>query len=144
MWLKHNLTHTRNGLAMRAMRDAPDAAAVAGVEIHGLKVKMFMMSAVLGALSGSLFAHYVGFISVDSFGVDRSISFLLLAVLGGVHTPWGPALGAIFVTLVPELLSRFGEIHAVLFAVTLVIAVIFLPNGLGGVLERLLYRKAES
>ena len=136
MWLKYNLTHSRNGLAMRAMRDAPNAAAVAGVEIHPLKVKMFVLSAVLGSLAGSLFAHYVGFISVDSFGIDRSISFLLLAVLGGVHTTWGPALGAIFVTLVPEILSRFGEIHAVLFAVTLVIAVIFLPQGIGGAIEQ--------
>jgi branched-chain amino acid transport system permease protein len=136
MWLKHNLTHSRNGLAMRAMRDAPDAAAVAGIEIHPLKVRMFVLSAMLGSLAGGLFAHYVGFISVDSFGIDRSISFLLLAVLGGVQTTWGPALGALFVTLLPELLSRFGEIHAVLFAVTLVVAVIFLPQGLGGAIER--------
>ncbi len=136
MWLKYNLTHSRNGLAMRAMRDAPDAAAVAGVDIHPLKVRMFVLSAMLGSVAGSLFAHYVGFISVDSFGIDRSINFLLLAVLGGVHTTWGPALGALFVTLVPELLSRFGEIHAVLFAVTLVIAVIFLPQGLGGAIDQ--------
>lgn len=142
MWLKYNLTHSRNGLAMRAMRDAPDAAAVAGVEIHPLKVQMFMLSAVLGSLAGSLFAHYVGFISVDSFGIDRSISFLLLAVLGGVHTTWGPALGALFVTLVPELLSRFGEIHAVLFAVTLVVAVVYLPQGLGGAIEQRLRRES--
>lgn len=144
MWLKFNLTHSRNGLAMRAMRDAPDAAAVAGVDIHSLKVQMFMLSAVLGSLAGGLFAHYVGFISVDSFGIDRSISFLLLAVLGGVHTIWGPALGALFITLVPELLSRFGEIHAVLFAVTLVIAVVFLPQGLGGAIEQRLRGKSAS
>jgi branched-chain amino acid transport system permease protein len=142
MWLTYNLTHSRNGLAMHAMRDAPDAAAVAGIEVHPLKVRMFVLSAILGSVAGSLFAHYVGFISVDSFGIDRSISFLLLAVLGGVHTTWGPALGALFVTLVPELLSRFGEIHAVLFAVTLVIAVIFLPQGLGGAIEQRLRRNA--
>ncbi len=142
MWLNYNLTHSRNGLAMRAMRDAPDAAAVSGVEIHPLKVQMFMLSAILGSLAGSLFAHYVGFISVDSFGVDRSINFLLLAVLGGVHTTWGPALGALFVTLVPELLSRFGEIHAVLFAVALVIAVVYLPQGFGGMIEQRLRKKS--
>ena len=144
MWLNYNLIHSRNGLAMRAMRDAPDAAAVAGVEIHPLKVQMFMLSAILGSLAGSLFAHYVGFISVDSFGIDRSINFLLLAVLGGVNTTWGPALGALFVTLVPELLSRFGEIHAVLFAVTLVIAVVYLPQGLGGAIEQWLWKKSST
>ena len=142
MWLNYNLTHSRNGLAMRAMRDAPDAAAVAGIEIHPLKVQMFILSAILGSLAGSLFAHYVGFISVDSFGIDRSINFLLLAVLGGVHTTWGPALGALFVTLVPDLLSRFGEIHAVLFALTLVIAVVYLPQGLGGAIEQRWRRKS--
>jgi branched-chain amino acid transport system permease protein len=142
MCLNYNLTHSRNGLAMRAMRDAPEAAAVAGVEIHPLKVQMFMLSAILGSLAGSLFAHYVGFISVDSFGVDRSINFLLLAVLGGVHTTWGPALGALFVTLVPELLSRFGEIHAILFAVALVIAVVYLPQGFAGMIEQRLRRKS--
>lgn len=140
MWLKHNLTHSRTGLAMRAMRDAPDAAAVAGVEIHRLKVKMFVLSAVLGSLAGSLFAHYVGFISVDSFTVDRSISFLLLAVLGGAQTTWGPALGAVFITVVPELLSRFGDIHAVLFALTLILVVVFLPQGLGGAVQQLVSR----
>ncbi len=142
MWLNYNLTHSRNGLAMRAMRDSPEAAAVAAVDIHPLKVQMFMLSAVLGSLAGSLFAYYVGFISVDSFGIDRSINFLLLAVLGGVHTTWGPALGALFVTLVPEWLSKFGEIHAVLFAVTLVIAVVFLPQGLSGAIEQRLRRKS--
>lgn len=142
IWLNYNLTHSRNGLAMRAMRDAPEAAAVAGIDTHPLKVQMFMLSAILGSLAGSLFAHYVGFISVDSFGIDRSITFLLLAVLGGVHTTWGPALGALFVTLVPELLSRFGEIHAVLFAITLVIAVVYLPQGLGGAIEARLRRKS--
>jgi branched-chain amino acid transport system permease protein len=144
IWLKHNLTHSRAGLAMRAMRDAPDAAAVAGIETHALKVKMFMLSAVLGSIAGSLFAHYVGFVNVDSFAVDRAISFLLLAVLGGVHTAWGPALGALFITLVPEVLSRFGEIHAVLFALTLVLAVIFLPQGLSGAIERALRKRAAA
>ena len=86
LWLHYNLLHSRTGFAVRAMRDAPAAARVLGVDIHALKVKMFVLSAVLGALAGSLFAHYVSFVSVDSFGVDRAINFLLLAVLGGSRT----------------------------------------------------------
>ena len=81
-----------------------------------LKVKVFVLSAVLGALAGSLFAHYVSFVSVDSFGVDRAINFLLLAVLGGSRTIAGPVLGALFITIMPHVLGRFGDIHAVLFA----------------------------
>jgi branched-chain amino acid transport system permease protein len=133
-----SLLHSRTGLAMRAMRDAPAAAAVLGVDVHVLKVKIFVLSAVLGALSGSLFAHYVSFVSVDSFGVDRAINFLLLAVLGGAQSVWGVVLGALFITITPRLLSGFGDIHAMLFAALLIAAVVFLPEGFGGALQRAL------
>jgi branched-chain amino acid transport system permease protein len=137
LWFHANLLRSRNGLAMRAMRDAPAAAAVLGVNIRFLKVRMFVLSAVLGSLAGSLFAHYVSFVSVDSFGVDRAINFLLLAVLGGAKTIVGTVLGALFITIVPNALSRFGDIHAVLFAACLIAAVIFLPDGFGGAIVRL-------
>jgi branched-chain amino acid transport system permease protein len=97
---------------------------------------------VLGALAGSLLAHYVTFVSVDSFGVDRAISFLLLAVLGGARTLIGAVLGALFITILPHVLSDFGDIHAVLFAAFLIAAVIFLPEGFGGAVQRLVSRVA--
>jgi branched-chain amino acid transport system permease protein len=138
--LHRNLLRSRTGFAMRSMRDAPAAAAVLGVDTHVLKVKVFVLSAVLGALAGSLFAHYVSFVSVDSFGVDRAINFLLLAVLGGAQTLIGTVLGALFITIMPRALSRFGDIHAVLFAGCLILAVMFLPEGFGGALVRLIAR----
>ena len=139
--LHHNLLHSRNGLALRAMRDAPDAAAVLGVDIHRLKVQMFMLSAALGSLAGSLFAHYVTFVSVDSFSVDRAIGFLLLAVLGGAYTVWGPVLGALFITILPQWLSRLGDVHAFVFAMALIAAVILLPEGFGGAIQQQLRRR---
>lgn len=130
--LHYNLLSSRTGLALRAMRDAPAAAAVAGIDIKSLKVRLFVLSAVLGSVAGSLFAHYVSFVSVDSFGVDKAISFLLVAVLGGTRSIFGVVLGALFVTIMPNYLSRFGDIHSILFAVLLILAVIFMPNGFGG------------
>lgn len=144
LWFHANLLRSRNGLAIRAMRDAPAAAAVLGVNNRLLKVRMFVLSAVLGSLAGSLFAHYVSFVSVDSFGVDRAISFLLLAILGGAKTIVGTVLGALFVTVTPNLLSRFGDIHAVLFAVCLIAAVIFLPEGFGGAVTNLVARRRAA
>jgi branched-chain amino acid transport system permease protein len=134
--LHHRLLHSRNGLALRAMRDSPEAASVLGVDIHLLKVKMFVLSAALGSAAGSLFAHYVTFVSVDSFSVDRAISFLLLAVLGGVYTVWGPVLGALFITVLPQWLGRLGDIHAFVFAAALIAAVVLLPEGFGGALQK--------
>lgn len=137
VWLQHNLVHSPSGIAMRAMRDSADAAAALGIDIGRLRLNMFVMSAVLGSVSGSLFAHYVSFVSVHSFGVDRAITFLVVAIIGGVHAVWGPVLGGVFVTLLPAQLSRFGDIHAVLFGLALVAAVIGLPEGIGGALQRL-------
>jgi branched-chain amino acid transport system permease protein len=134
--IHHNLLASRTGIAMRAMRDAPSAAAALGVNIARLKVKVFVSSAVLGSFAGSLFAHYVSFVSVDSFGVDRAINFLLIAVLGGARTIAGAVLGAIFVTALPNLLSQLGDVHTLLFAALLILAVIFLPAGLGGSAEQ--------
>ncbi|MGQ3672743.1 branched-chain amino acid ABC transporter permease [Xanthobacter sp. TB0136] len=129
----HNLMESRLGLAMRAMRDAPEAALVMGIDNARLKLWMFMMSSALGALSGSLFAHYVGFVNVDSFGVDRSIMFLLVPVIGGASVPAGAVVGALFIGLVPEMLSAFGDIHRVLFGLALIASVVFFPDGLWGV-----------
>lgn len=129
----HNLMESRIGLAMRAMRDAPDAAMVMAIDNAKLKLWMFMMSSALGALAGSLFAHYVGFVNVDSFGVDRSIMFLLIPVVGGASVPAGVIVGALFIGLVPEVLSTFGDIHRVLFGLTLIASVVFFPDGLYGV-----------
>ncbi|MBV8073048.1 MAG: branched-chain amino acid ABC transporter permease [Acidobacteriaceae bacterium] len=131
--LHYNLLNSRTGIALRAMRDAPEAAAVAGIRIESLKVRIFILSATLGALAGSLFAFYVSFISVDSFSIDRAIGFLLIAALGGVRSVAGTALGALFVTAAPYYLSRIGDIHPLLFAVILIVAVIFLPGGLSKV-----------
>ncbi len=142
--LHHNLLHSRTGLALRAMRDEPEAAAVLGIDIHRLKVQMFVLSATLGSVAGSLFAHYVTFVSVDSFLIDRAINFLLLAVLGGVYTVWGPVLGALFVTILPEWLSGLGDIHAFVFAAALIAAVILLPEGFGGAIRNWWQARAQK
>jgi branched-chain amino acid transport system permease protein len=147
LFLHYNLLRSRTGIALRAMRDAPSAAAVAGIKIDSLKVRVFVLSAVMGSFAGSIFAHYVSFVSVDSFGVDKAISFLLIAVLGGVRSISGVVLGAFFVTAAPIFTSRIGEVHAIVFAILLIIAVIFLPSGFGGAIGnawKMILRKKPS
>src|SRR5699024_11023246 len=117
--------------------DAPAAAAVIAVPVASLKVKIFVLSALLGAFSGSLFAHYVSFVSTDCFAVDRAISFLLVAVLGGTRTITAPIPGALFVSVIPNALSGLGDAHSLLFALSLILVVIFMPEGIGGALLKL-------
>jgi branched-chain amino acid transport system permease protein len=137
LWLAHNLVQGRPGLALRAMRDAAPAAEVLAIDMHRLKTTMFVICAVLGSLAGSLFAHYVSFVSVQSFTVERSIMFLLVPVVAGAHSIGGVVLGALFVALVPELLSGLGDFHQVLFGLVLVLVVTLVPGGLTGLLALL-------
>ena len=71
-----------------------------------------------------------------SFSIDKSILFLLIPVLGGVTSIFGALVGALFITFVPELLSRTGELHGVVFGLALVLVVIVAPHGIVGAFER--------
>jgi branched-chain amino acid transport system permease protein len=135
--LARNLTNSRTGLMLRAMRDAPEAAVSLGINLPWLRTRVFMLSALFGSVAGSLFAHYSSFVSVQSFNVDKSFSFLLIAVLGGARAPWGAIIGALFITILPEYLSRLGDFHQILFGVALICIVVFLPSGIAGGLAML-------
>lgn len=136
MLLVRNLIGGRTGLAARGMRDSSEAARVLAIDVHLLRVQLFVVCAILGSISGSLFAHYTGYVSVASFSIDKSILFLLIPVLGGVTSIFGALVGALFITFVPELLSRTGELHGVVFGLALVLVVIVAPHGIVGALER--------
>jgi branched-chain amino acid transport system permease protein len=135
MLLARNLTNSRTGLMLRAMRDSSEAAVSLGVDLQWLRTRVFILSALFGSIAGNLFAHYTSFVSVQSFAVDKSFSFLLISVLGGVRSPWGAAIGAIFITIVPEYLSKLGDFHQILFGLALVCIVVFLPYGLAGAID---------
>lgn len=144
MALAWNLTRGRPGLAMRAVRDAAPAAEGLGVDIHAMRVKVFVIGAMLGALAGSLFAHHVTYVSVESFTVPRSIVFLLIPVIAGARVVWGVIPGALFITFVPEWLAAFGDMHQMLFGIVLVLVVTLLPEGLTGLPARLIRRRSPA
>lgn len=134
--LVHNLVAGRTGLAMRGMRDSIDAARALAIDVHGLRVKVFVVSAILGSVAGSLFAHYTSYVSVASFSIDKAILFLLIPVVGGTRSPAGAIVGALFITFVPELLSRIGDFHGIVFGIVLVLVVMVAPHGIMGVVEK--------
>lgn len=137
MVLARNLVDSRTGLMLRAMRDSGTAAASLSIDLQSLRTRIFVLCALFGSLAGSLFAHHASFVSVQSFTVDRSISFLLIPVVGGATSIPGVVAGALFVTFLPELLSKLGDFHQILFGLALVAVVVALPEGLMGAFSRL-------
>jgi branched-chain amino acid transport system permease protein len=81
-------------------------------------------------LAGTLYAHYIGFLNPEPFGVDQSLNIILAVILGGSGTLTGPIVGAVSVVFLPELLRFADSFRLIIYGSILVIATIFLPKGL--------------
>ena len=106
-----NLMRSRIGRALKAVQSSEDAALVLGVDALGLKTKMFVLTGVTGALAGSLFAHYVSYVSPGTFTVDLSIWTVVVLTVGGVRTISGVVLAAAFTTVFPFLLGQYQTLQ---------------------------------
>ncbi|MFP6710137.1 MAG: branched-chain amino acid ABC transporter permease [Rhodospirillales bacterium] len=103
------LISTRFGLAMRSIHDDESVAILFGVNTRLIQVGAFTIGAFLGGLAGALYGHQFDYIEVQNWGILFSIFVLLYVLIGGTQTPWGPLIGALFFTFVPEMLRTFGE-----------------------------------
>ena len=135
--VSYNLVNSRTGLMLRAMRDSNDAAISLGIDLQWMRARVFVLCALFGSLAGSLFAHHVNYVSIDSFVIQKSITFLLIPMIGGVTSVSGVVVGALFVTFIPEFLRNFGDFHQILFGLLLVGIIIGLPGGIVDAILRL-------
>jgi branched-chain amino acid transport system permease protein len=103
------LISTRFGLAMRSIHDDESVAILFGVNARHIQVGAFTIGAFLGGLAGALYGHQFDYIEVQNWGILFSIFVLLYVLIGGTQTPWGPLIGALFFTFVPELLRAVGD-----------------------------------
>jgi branched-chain amino acid transport system permease protein len=141
------VTGSAYGRVLRALQASEVATASVGIDVARYKVQVFALTAVLGSLAGSLFAHYLTVISPSEFGFDVSIEFLVMAVIGGISSVWGALLGVLAVTLLLEVLRTVApmlapnaptsEYEVVAFGALLVVALLYLPEGLAGGWSRL-------
>jgi branched-chain amino acid transport system permease protein len=135
--MAESLIRAPAGLAMRAVRESERAAASLGLDVAALKRRVFVVSAVYAAVAGSLYAHYVGYVSPQPFGVGFSIRLIVMVALGGFAHVWGALLGAAFVTVAGELLQALGPYDTMAFGLALVLVMVLLPGGLPQLVRRL-------
>lgn len=137
--IANNVIHSRIGRALRSIHGSEFAAQSLGVDTAKYKLQVFTLSAVYASIAGSLYAHYITFISPSPFGLMTSVQFVVMAVVGGLSSLWGPILGVTGVTLLTEGLKSIvpilmpqagGEYEIVVYGFILVIIMIFLPDGL--------------
>jgi branched-chain amino acid transport system permease protein len=125
-----NLYDSPAGRALRGLSGSEVAARVMGVDVAAFKVRVFVLSAVFAAVSGSLTAHYLGFISPSMASFSRSVELATMVVLGGMASTFGSVLGAALLTLLPQLLGGIHGYEMVLFGLILMLTMMFLPKGL--------------
>ncbi|MEW5952186.1 MAG: branched-chain amino acid ABC transporter permease [Bacillota bacterium] len=137
--LAQNIVHSRIGRALRAIHGSEVAAQSLGVRVFQYKLQIFVLSAGFASVAGSLYAHYITFISPGVFSFKASIDFVLMAVVGGLASVWGPLFGVAAVILLGEFLRHFmphfipgagGEYELIFFGVMLVLIIILTPQGL--------------
>lgn len=132
-----NVSRGRTGRALLVIKDSEIAAGSLGIHAPRYKVTAFAISAFYAAIAGGLFAYLVRYINPESFSVGLSISFLSMVVIGGLGTIGGSILGAAFYVIVPELLRGIKDAPGLVFGLLLVVVMVFMPQGLWGMLRRL-------
>ncbi len=142
-----NLTSLRPGRAMRALHGSELGAQACGVDIVGVKVRTFVVSALLAGFAGALYASVVGFVSPSVFTLTASIAFLAMTVVGGSGSLAGPVAAAVLLTLVQylealipgiprETAQTLQSFQEDIYGIAIVLVVIFAPGGLATLWKR--------
>jgi branched-chain amino acid transport system permease protein len=159
-----NLVGSRAGRALQAIATSERTAAAAGVNVSAYKLRLFVLSAGLAGLAGALYVFMLQFLSPDAFGVFLSIQFVVMVAVGGLGSVYGAVVGAVAITWLEHELRELGTRPSLLgfdlpdqapqvfsvgvFAVILIVVILFFPRGLlpalGDGLRRLRPRSTTS
>ena len=139
-----NVINSRVGRALRAIHGGELAANAMGVDAARYKVQVFVLSAVYASIAGSLYAHFITFISPSSFGLMPSIMFLMMVVIGGAGTIWGALLGTAVLTSLPEYLRGLEDFEVLAYGGILMAVLLFMPQGILEGMQKLLKRMKKT
>jgi branched-chain amino acid transport system permease protein len=135
-WMTRNLRTSFTGRSMVALRMSAVAAQCAGISRARHIILAFALSAFLTGVSGALYGSLIGRLSTETFSLSASLSFLTMAVIGGLGSEVGALLGAAFLAAAPEVLRQFKDAEMVVYGAILVLCMLFLPGGLAGIGRR--------
>ncbi len=126
------LRRSRMGRAIAAVREDELAAEIIGINLTRVKIAVFALGGALAGLAGGFYAHYASFIDPAQFGFHRSAEVFIMVLLGGMGNFIGATVGAVVVTLLPELLRGLQDWRMTFFGTLLVVMMIVRPWGLVG------------
>lgn len=133
-----NILNSRVGRAYRAIHKSEIAATSMGIDVRQFKLSAFVVSGMFAGISGGLYAHYIGILDPQPFGMHESIVFITMVVIGGMTSIWGALVGTVIIEFISEGLviashtipGLKGDIDTIVFGAILVLIVMFMPEGL--------------
>lgn len=132
IYIIHSLVRSRQGRAIISIREDDIASEASGINTTKYKTIAFTLSAAFAGVAGGLYAHFQGVITPQLFDYNYSINIMVMVVLGGMGSITGSVLSAAILTLMPEMLRGMAEYRTLIYAVLLILLMLFKPSGLLG------------
>lgn len=132
------IIRSSHGRGLLSVREDEVAAEAMGIDTTGMKVRAFIVSSFFAGIAGAMSAHYVRYINPSTFDFQRSVSVVIMVVLGGMGSTSGAIIAAIFITVLPEFLRGLQQFtggidfRMVIYSLALVLVMILRPKGLFG------------
>ena len=135
VFMMYTFMKSRHGRAILSIREDEIASESSGINLTFYKTLAFAYSAFFAGVAGGMYAHYIGILGAKNFDFNKSIDILVIVVLGGLGSFTGSAIGAIVLTILPEMLRGFNDYRMFIYALMLILMMMFRPSGLLGTKE---------
>ncbi len=134
------IERSRIGLSANAIREDETAAAAMGINVVKVKVSMFAFGAAVAGIGGGLYATYSSYVLASNFSFHLALISIFYVAVGGMYRFYGPIVGAILLTFLPEVFRFATDYRMILYGVVVLIVVAIFPRG---IVDEILYRLAE-
>lgn len=132
MFIINRIINSRVGRGILAVKDDDVAASAMGVNPFRYKVMTFALATTFAGIAGAFYAHYIGFIDPNNFTFDQSTIIISMTIMGGLGNLMGSVLGAISLTVLPEILRPLMDYRQVIYGILLIIMMLVRPQGILG------------
>ncbi|MCF6172499.1 MAG: branched-chain amino acid ABC transporter permease [Campylobacteraceae bacterium] len=135
IWMFKNLINSPFGRVLKSIQGSQKAANSVGINVSHYKSIVFVISVVIATLAGSLYAFFSGFISPSEAGFSHSIELVVMVVLGGLGRIYGAIIGAVILTILPQLLTSFEDYQTLIYGAIIIFVMIFMPKGIASLFD---------
>lgn len=144
-YIINRIARSRVGRVFIAIRENEVLAQSGGFNVAVYKLASFVLASFFAGIAGSLYAHFITFISPDSFGLDLSLFILAMVAIGGAGTVWGPAVGAMIFTFLPEYIrGPLDPYRFIIFSLVFLLLMIFIPKGIVGSISEIWAKRRRA